>query len=364
MESLWEWQKEQMPHNLVVAEADQEIHKHVWGTTILAIAIQAHVNLHVTDWVTTQLEDPILKTMIEWISSQKVQDLKHLLGDDANTEDGKTILSEQRKLMLYQGTLYHCHTPTGKLEEVLQFTVPMAYLSSCHEWMSLTCWTPRWPVKFVLDTWLVLVAWNGHKDTEGNQLLWVMCPAWGHSYQSPSVTHHCCCSLGVATYRLHKHWDNYGVGPTPKCGECLVLCDHFTKHVMAYVTHDQIAKTVAKFLWQGYILIFGAPARLLSDWRANFESNIIREICELMGIWKVRTSPYHAQTNGQVEWAHHTLMCMIGKLSKDQKVDWPRNLPELVHAYNSTRSVITGYSIHYLMFRFWLCLPIAFISPW
>ena len=62
---------------------------------------------------------------------------------------------------------------------------------------------------------------------------------------------------------------------------------------------DQTVKTVAKFLWQGYISIFGALAKLLSDWATNFESNIIRELCELMGIWKVRTSPYHAPTNGQ-----------------------------------------------------------------
>ena len=51
-----------------------------------------HVNLHVTDWVTVQQEDPILRTVIEWISVWKVQDLKHLLGDDANTEEGKAIL--------------------------------------------------------------------------------------------------------------------------------------------------------------------------------------------------------------------------------------------------------------------------------
>ena len=78
----------------------------------------------------------------------------------------------------------------------------------------------------------------------------------------------------------------------------LVFCDHFTRHVMVYLTLDHTAKTVARFLWQGYILTFRAPAKLLSDQGANFESNIISKLCEFMGIWKVRTSPYHPQTNG------------------------------------------------------------------
>ena len=84
---------------------------------------------------------------------------------------------------------------------------------------------------------------------------------------------------------------------------------------MAYVTPDQTMKAVAKFLWQGYISIIKELAKLLSDWGANFESNIVKDLCDLMGIQKVRTSPYHAQTNRQVEWAHQMLMQMIGKLS-------------------------------------------------
>ena len=84
----------------------------------------------------------------------------------------------------------------------------------------------------------------------------------------------------------------------------LVFCDHFTKHIMVYVMPNQTVKTVAKFLWQGYISIFGAPAKLLIDWGANFESNIIRELCKLTGIQNVETSFYHAQTNEQVEHTH------------------------------------------------------------
>ena len=190
-----------------------------------------------------------------------------------------------------------------------------------------------------------------------------MHPTWRHSCQSPSVTHHCHCSFGVVACWLYQHWDHDGAGSNPNVVNILVFCDHFTKHIIVYVSPNQTAKTVAKFLWQDYVLIFGVLAKLLSDGGSNFESNIIRELCKLMSIQKVRTSPYHAQTNVQVEQAHQMLMCMIGKLSKDCKVDWPKHLPKLVHAYNSMRLVITRYSSHYLMFGCQPHLPINFYFP-
>ena len=107
-----------------VPKADEDIHKPVQETAVLARAAQTCIDLHVTDWVTTQQEDPILKTVIKWISNQKVQDLNCLLGDDIKTEEGKTILQEWKKLTLYQVTLYHCHTTNSGLEDVLQFVVP------------------------------------------------------------------------------------------------------------------------------------------------------------------------------------------------------------------------------------------------
>ena len=48
----------------------------------------------------------------------------------------------------------------------------------------------------------------------------------------------------------------------PHIVNVLVFCDHLMKHIMVYVALDQTAKTVARFLWQGYILIFRAPANL------------------------------------------------------------------------------------------------------
>ena len=70
----------------------------------------------------------------------------------------------------------------------------------------------------------------------------------------------------------------------PRVAKILVFQDHFTKHVLVYVTPDQTVKTIANFLYGGYISIFGALARLLSDRGTRFTSGIIEELCKILGI--------------------------------------------------------------------------------
>ena len=68
----------------------------------------------------------------------------------------------------------------------------------------------------------------------------------------------------------------------PRVSNVLVFQDYFMKYDMVYVTPDQTAKTVTKFLYQGYISILGALTRVLSDWAANFMSSIIDKLCALL----------------------------------------------------------------------------------
>ena len=138
---------------------------------------------------------------------------------------------------------------------------------------------------------------------------------------------------------------------SPRVANVLVFQDHFTKHVLAYVTPNQTAKTVAKFLYGGYISIFGALARLLSDRGTSF--TIIEELCKILGIQQLWTTPYHPQTNGLVERSHQMIMHIIEKLREDKKANWPSHLAEKAHAYNASQSAVTGYSPHYLMFGQW-----------
>ena len=99
----------------------------------------------------------------------------------------------------------------------------------------------------------------------------------------------------------------------------LVLQDHFSKYVVAYVVKDQTAHTAAKTLRNGYFGLFSVPAYLVSDQGKALVGHIITHLCDLYGVQKLRTSPYHAQTNGQVKHMNQTIICMISKLEKDKK---------------------------------------------
>ena len=150
---------------------------------------------------------------------------------------------------------------------------------------------------------------------------------------------------------------------SPQVANVLVFQDHFTKYVLAYVTPNQTAKIITKFLYGGFISIFGAPARLLSDRGTSFTSSIIQELCEILGVQRLQTMPYHPQANGLVERLHQTIICMIGKLGEDKKANMPSHLAEIAHAYNATQLAVNEYSPHYLMFGRWPRLPVDFIFP-
>ena len=136
----------------------------------------------------------------------------------------------------------------------------------------------------------------------------------------------------------------------PVIRNVLVLQDHFSKYVVAYVVKDQTARTATETLRIGYFGLFGAPAYLVSDQGKAFTGHVITHLCELYGVQKLRTSPYHAQTNGQVEHMNQMIICMIGKLEEDKKACWSKHLPELLMAYNATRFTVTRYSPYYLLF--------------
>ena len=126
----------------------------------------------------------------------------------------------------------------------------------------------------------------------------------------------------------------------------LVITDHFSRYAQAIPTRNQTAKTTVRVLFDNFIVHFGFPARIHSDQGQNFESNLIKELCQIARVEKSRTTPYHPMGNGQVERFNQTLLKMLGS----QKSDWKTHIPTLVHAYNAMFHDSTGFSLYFLMF--------------
>lgn len=139
--------------------------------------------------------------------------------------------------------------------------------------------------------------------------------------------------------------------------DVLVITDHFTKYAIAIPTKDQKATTVARCLWEQFLVHYGFPERLHSDQGRDFESLIIKELCTLVGIKKTRTSPYHPRGN-PVERFNRTLLSMLGTLKEKEKKKWREYVKPLAHAYNCTRNDVTGFSPYELMFGRQPRLPI------
>uniref|UniRef100_A0A3P9J6T5 Integrase catalytic domain-containing protein n=1 Tax=Oryzias latipes TaxID=8090 RepID=A0A3P9J6T5_ORYLA len=131
--------------------------------------------------------------------------------------------------------------------------------------------------------------------------------------------------------------------------DILVITDHFTKFAVAIPTPNQKAKTVAKCLWNDFIVPYGIPERLHSDQGPDFESKLIKELCEIAGIIKSRTTPYHPRGN-PVERFNRTLLNMLGTLEAKQKSKWREYVKPLVHAYNCTKNEVTGFTPYELLF--------------
>ena len=137
----------------------------------------------------------------------------------------------------------------------------------------------------------------------------------------------------------------------------LVVTDHYTRYAQAFPTKNMTAKTTTDVLFNQYFVHYGLPKRLHSDQGANFESKLIKELCNIANISKSHTSIYHPMGNGLCERFNRTFLNMLGT----QKSNWKSHVAPLVHAYNCSRNDSTGYAPFQLMFGRVPRLPIDLV---
>ena len=130
----------------------------------------------------------------------------------------------------------------------------------------------------------------------------------------------------------------------------LVFMDYLTKWVEAFPMVDQKADTIAKLFIEHVICRHGIPEELLSDRGTNFLSDLVCDICKLLGVKKINTSGYHPQTDGLVEIFNSTLISLIAKCCESKRHNWDEHLPSLLFAYRSSVQDSTRESPFFLLY--------------
>ena len=122
----------------------------------------------------------------------------------------------------------------------------------------------------------------------------------------------------------------------------LIVADYFSKWVEAFPMPNQEASTVADLLVKEVVCRFGVPLLIHSDQDRNFESAVFTEMCQMLGMYKTRTTPYHPQSDGMVERFNRTLEEQLAKFVDYHQRDWDEHIPYLMLAYRSAIHESTG----------------------
>jgi transposase InsO family protein len=122
------------------------------------------------------------------------------------------------------------------------------------------------------------------------------------------------------------------------------MSDHFTKLVEAVPLANQRADTVAKAFVDEVVTRHGVPRKILTDQGRNFEAELMRQVFHLLGVEKLRTSPYHPQTDGHVERLNRTLKGILTAYVNKDHTDWDVHLPLALFAYRNSVHSSSGVS--------------------
>ena len=123
----------------------------------------------------------------------------------------------------------------------------------------------------------------------------------------------------------------------------LVLTDAFIKFSQAFVTNNQKALTAAKILVNKWFYVYGIPVHIHSDNSQSFENNIISHLYSTYNIRQSMTMPYKPHGNSICERFNCTLLGLLQTLQKEQRANWPLDIPSLVFTYNAMPHSITCY---------------------
>lgn len=170
------------------------------------------------------------------------------------------------------------------------------------------------------------------------------CQAIKTSNQRPQGLLH---SLPIPT----TPWSSIGmdfVGPFPLADDVdyiwVVLCRLTSLVHLIPLRTTTTAAQLAPLFMTHIVRLHGLPETIVSDRDPKFTSQFWTETHRLLGIKLARSTAFHPQTNGASERMIRKVSQVMRAMVKPDQLDWPKHLPMVEFALNSSVSKATGFA--------------------
>ncbi len=297
-----------------------------------------------------------MRKVINWLTNSKERPSRDIVA--AESPAVRNLWLSWDQLVLHGGILYKKWESVDKAQSALKLVVPKVLQKTVLKMSHDTALGGHLGVRKTYSKLQKKFHWYRMKESVRD---WVMkcsiCGAIKRPRKKPRAELEDC---RVGAVLDHVDSDICGPFPETERGNKYVVTfqDKFSKWVEGYAIPDATAQTVAqKFVYE-FCSRLGTPFELHTDQGRNYESSLFQEICKLLEVHKLRSSPFHPSANGMIEKFNDVLTDMIAAfVDKDQR-NWDVHLPLLTAAYRCCAHDRTGLSPNKMMLGREVNLPI------
>ena len=230
------------------------VHKAQVEETLSAFPMKL-VPVHTTNWKQAQKEDPVLYTIVKnWRASR--EDFKKVLKCLLDKKSIQAYVKMRPSFIIKDGLLYQKTRLKQSGEEVFRFVVSVSHrgtaLDGCH----------REAVHQFQHRSLSLMQeyfwWPGMAQDIVQQVKdCTRCKKYEGAPPIAKLQKLPCSSPGeIVHIDFTSIEETVGLHEEPVIKHVLIIQDHFSKHVVAYVVKDQVAKAASDTLRSGYFGLF------------------------------------------------------------------------------------------------------------